>query len=146
GSPVYVDGHLVGALSTGFSFTREPVFGITPIGEMFETLDHPERSRDGDPGTGVGGVESSDTRSAPPRYRELRWAGDESEAPPAGAANPPAPIGASAPLALPLACGGLNPAAAALAREWLAPLGLTAVPGGQARDGGPAPETLEPGS
>src|SRR6266540_2790981 len=27
GSPVYVDGKLVGALSTGWSFTREPIFG-----------------------------------------------------------------------------------------------------------------------
>ncbi|HYM81292.1 MAG TPA: SpoIVB peptidase S55 domain-containing protein, partial [Candidatus Limnocylindria bacterium] len=31
GSPVYVDGKLIGALSTGWSFTREPLFGITPI-------------------------------------------------------------------------------------------------------------------
>src|ERR1043166_8524084 len=42
GSPVYVDGKLIGALSSGWAFSKEPVFGITPIGEMLAVLDQPE--------------------------------------------------------------------------------------------------------
>jgi len=38
GSPCYIDGRLVGALSIGFPFEKEPIGGITPIGEMLEQL------------------------------------------------------------------------------------------------------------
>jgi hypothetical protein len=36
GSPVFVDGKLVGAVSHAFPFGKEPIAGITPIGEMLE--------------------------------------------------------------------------------------------------------------
>ena len=37
GSPVYIDGRLVGAVSYSLgSFSKEPIAGITPIGEMVE--------------------------------------------------------------------------------------------------------------
>jgi hypothetical protein len=39
GSPVYVDGKLVGAISMGFAFSKDPVGMITPIGEMLDALD-----------------------------------------------------------------------------------------------------------
>ncbi len=43
GSPCYVDGKLIGALSIGFAFEKEPMGGITPIGEMLDQLrDLPE--------------------------------------------------------------------------------------------------------
>jgi SpoIVB peptidase S55 len=38
GSPCYIDGRLVGALSTGFAFEKEPIGGITPIAEMLDQL------------------------------------------------------------------------------------------------------------
>jgi hypothetical protein len=38
GSPVYIDGRLIGAVSYALgSFSKEPIAGITPIGEMTET-------------------------------------------------------------------------------------------------------------
>src|SRR2546426_3869718 len=36
GSPVFIDGKLVGAVSYGFPFSKETICGITPIGEMIE--------------------------------------------------------------------------------------------------------------
>jgi hypothetical protein len=36
GSPVYLDGKLVGAVSYGFPFSKETIGGITPIQEMIE--------------------------------------------------------------------------------------------------------------
>jgi hypothetical protein len=42
GSPVYIDGKLVGAVSYALgSFPREPIAGITPIGEMVGAVDRP---------------------------------------------------------------------------------------------------------
>jgi len=34
GSPVYIDGKLLGAVSLGFSFSKEPIAGIQPIAQM----------------------------------------------------------------------------------------------------------------
>lgn len=43
GSPCYIDGKLIGALSTGLLFEKEAIGGITPIGEMLDQLrDIPE--------------------------------------------------------------------------------------------------------
>ena len=42
GSPVYIDGKLVGAVSYALgSFPREPIAGITPIAEMIDAVDSP---------------------------------------------------------------------------------------------------------
>ena len=34
GSPVYIDGRLAGALAFGWSFSKDPLYGVTPITEM----------------------------------------------------------------------------------------------------------------
>lgn len=41
GSPVYVDGKLVGAVALAFPFSKEPLTGITPIGEMVRVVPEP---------------------------------------------------------------------------------------------------------
>ncbi len=38
GSPCYINGKLIGALSTGFTFSKEPIAGITPIQYMLDQL------------------------------------------------------------------------------------------------------------
>jgi hypothetical protein len=38
GSPCYIDGKLIGALSSGWGFEKDAIGGITPIGEMLEGL------------------------------------------------------------------------------------------------------------
>ena len=39
GSPVYIDGRLVGAISYSFPFSKEPICGITPIEQMLEIFE-----------------------------------------------------------------------------------------------------------
>ena len=39
GSPIYIEGRLIGALAYGFSFSKEPLVGITPIEEMLAVLE-----------------------------------------------------------------------------------------------------------
>jgi hypothetical protein len=36
GSPVFIDGRLIGAVAYGFPFSKETIAGITPIGEMID--------------------------------------------------------------------------------------------------------------
>ena len=47
GSPVYIDGKLIGAVASGFSFSKEAIAGITPIDEMLAVGKAPEEARPG---------------------------------------------------------------------------------------------------
>lgn len=47
GSPVYIDGKLVGAISYSFPFAKEPICGITPIEQMLEIFEKKETRRAG---------------------------------------------------------------------------------------------------
>ena len=40
GSPVYIDGRLVGAISYSFPFSKEPICGITPIQQMIDIFEN----------------------------------------------------------------------------------------------------------
>src|SRR6267378_5796040 len=39
GSPVYIDGRLVGAIAFSFPFSKDPIAGITPIKEMIDIFE-----------------------------------------------------------------------------------------------------------
>ena len=134
GSPVYVDGRLIGALSSGWAFSKEPIFGITPIGEMLAVLDQPDA--DTDESVGPTGIDPQ----ARATFRGLSW-----EDSPDG---PTPPRSGSRPgLALQLAVSGLAPAAQDRVRDLFAPLGFEVVPGGRQRATSPRPTpTLQPGS
>jgi hypothetical protein len=45
GSPVYIDGKLVGAVALSFPFAKEPLTGITPIEEMMQVVPEPAPAR-----------------------------------------------------------------------------------------------------
>jgi hypothetical protein len=140
GSPVFVDGHLVGALSSGWSFSREPLFGVTPIGEMLAVLELPTRADT----LGSAGPAGADPARSRVRFGEFRW--DDAAEPGTDAPGSPPPGGGTTALALPLLCGGLDPAAREEARRLFAPLGLAVTPGGLAGDGGPPADSLRPGA
>ena len=159
GSPVYVGGRLVGALSSSWSFEREALFGVTPIREMLEVLDYPPVPTIG-PASGPAGIDMAAGSAGPPgteaplRWEEFRWS-DEPGAPvearstteSRSAPDPREGLVPGAPLALPLplACAGLDPAAYEQVRGWLEPFGLAAVPAGVTTRG-PRGADLEPGS
>jgi hypothetical protein len=44
GSPVYIDGKLVGAVSYAWPFAKEPLAGVTPAAEMLRIWDEPNHS------------------------------------------------------------------------------------------------------
>ena len=57
GSPVYIGNKLLGALSYRIGqFSKDPIAGITPIEQMLEVRDLPQRSRAGRSWSGSSGA------------------------------------------------------------------------------------------
>ncbi len=146
GSPIYVDGRLVGALAYGWPFSREPICGITPIQSMLDIRKAPAA-----PPVPIGGAA---TRAAAfvSAFRDRTFAAPfESLLAPLKAQ--PASTGPS-PLPLPVSLSGtLLPGRVfgevSEAANWLvAPSGASAPPSaGRSPIGPPAPPArLEPGS
>jgi hypothetical protein len=115
GSPVYVDGRLVGAVAFGALFAREPIAGVTPFGRMHELAGGGAAPSGTVPtlealtGLATGRLDPDAAWSAPPRRREDRL--------------------------VPAAVAGF-PADDAFGRRLLARLGLQAVPSGRGAAGG----------
>ena len=124
GSPVYVDGKLMGAIAYGWSFAKEPLAGVTPIEFMLAERERPDRP-------------------PPDPYQA------ESQAP---MPSPPAETTASRlqPVAIPLSVSGASEASLTYLGEELQPFGLHPVRagggGGKAGTGAPLPKTLIPGA
>ena len=120
GSPVYIGGRLIGAISYTWAFTKDPVAGITPIGEMLGSLRAwPEEK-----------LGSSDAR-----YGAL-------DLPPGDTSPLP---GEAHPIATPLALSGFTPEALRYLDPWLKDHGFVSAPGGGASGGGSC-DSLVPGS
>ncbi len=138
GSPVYIDGKLIGAVAYGFSFSKEAIAGITPIEEMLDIGSGPEDAKTG---------------AAPPVViredaSQEELSGDFLKTLAAGPAEA-APATAFSPLRLPLVLSGFSTGAFERARSFFGPLGLMAVrggTGGQTRlTGAPAEPQLREG-
>lgn len=152
GSPVYVDGRLVGAVAYAFPFSRDPICGITPFEEMLRFTEAPV----GSPGAGPAGASAGSGAAPAVRFSPE---GVPSLDPPlpggnaAGAAAFPG-AGAPAPLLSPVSVSGLDPAAAGLIAPVFRQLGMEIAPGGvfsgsstaggRPQDGEPAGEPPAP--
>jgi hypothetical protein len=119
GSPVYIDGKLIGAVASGFAFSKEAIAGITPIEEMLAIGQAPEEPR---PAVSSPAVIREDTSQ-----EEL--AGAFTKAMSAAAASSGPGRQALAPLDLPLVFSGFSPRAFEAARAFT-PAGFRAVRGG----------------
>jgi hypothetical protein len=136
GSPVYLeDGRLVGAVAYSWGFSKEPICGITPIGEMLDLL-----TRSAPPGSRAAGAGTPERapRAAPASIERLayparvgdflrdRLSGIAGASPAAGLTPLPIPLG--------IALGGRGAAGREL-DSWkgaLSSLGFSAVPSGSA--------------
>ena len=117
GSPVYINGRLIGAVSYTWSFLKEPMAGITPIDQMLSLLP-PEGARLPD-------VEDTFGRLGAPD-----GAGD---------------AGAAKPIATPISLAGFTSEALRYLEPWLSERGFVASPGG-ANEPGESCDSLRPGS
>jgi len=121
GSPVYVEGKLIGAVAYGWSFSIEPIMGITPIAEMVEIMDRKD-------------LAAVDER--PIRVRESR----EHEGPER------IEVGDMQPVKTPVYMSGFVPEILPDLRDHLAEFGLMPVQGGGGEDQSLPEATLEPGA
>jgi hypothetical protein len=103
GSPVYVDGKLMGAIAYGWSFAKEPLAGVTPIEAMLAERDRPDRPPDPYQQDGEDAGQASTVASVAPRLQRV---------------------------ALPLAVSGASEAALAYLDDELRPFGLHPVRAG----------------
>lgn len=144
GSPVYIDGKVVGAIAYSFSHAREPIAGVTPFGEMQGTLSQ-------DFAAAAGGATPLPRSAGPvrlwqrptdiPSFAEWRaWAADPARGNESPAATSPteAPVGLTR-LALPVVVSGPGgEATSAFAAEWerlgLTPVSLPSATGGDPGD------------
>jgi SpoIVB peptidase S55 len=132
GSPVYVDGKLMGAIAYAWSFAKDPLGGVTPIENMLAERARPRRLSPDRLAAG----ETDDDGDAPPALA--------SAAPRASATGEPHLVRATVPLSV----SGFTARAVAELADALAPTGLVPMQGGGGRalGGAPAPGHVEPGS
>lgn len=78
GSPVYIEGRLIGALAYGWSFAYEPLGAITPIENMLPILDHVEQPAPGEDlrGRGKSGMSHGSAGAATKATRGWDWQRD----------------------------------------------------------------------
>ena len=143
GSPIFIDGKMIGAYAYGWSFGKEPVAGVTPIHNMLEDLARPlPKSLFGWPlsptSLPLSGAHPAAKRHELPESSANRYAGDPSEyrldrhaeqlreRGPSAETNP----NGLRQVATPLLLGGMGEVASAMARDLLAPLGLEPLQGG----------------
>lgn len=144
GSPVYIDGKLVGALSYRIGqFSKEPICGITPIGQMLEV----ETA-----GKELSAEQSTELRAQSTEGSVQRTAFSAQE--PAAVSGPGAGVGVLdgldssliQPMDTPLVFSGFSPAALQLWKKH-APAGLVPVEGvGGSESDEKQPDPLVPGS
>jgi SpoIVB peptidase S55 len=162
GSPVYIDGKLLGAIAFSFPYATEPIAGIQPIQQMLGLLDQknaaPPKQIAQASAAGTGGVLLSESPTSF-IYNQLRKV---SEGTPLhqlllpqslmsdNALNATAPNAASlAKIQTPLFVAGATPASLQQFAPLFSALGFTPVQGGgagSAQNLGVPPVKLEPGS
>ncbi|HEV2349120.1 MAG TPA: SpoIVB peptidase S55 domain-containing protein [Terriglobia bacterium] len=111
GSPVYVDGRLVGAVALSFPFSKDPIAGITPIQEMLDVV--PGALTKAEAGPAASNLMGRIVRVFSEGAGSARLIPNENDGLPNLALSNPsnAAEGQMAGLRLPLSFGGFSPAA-----------------------------------
>jgi hypothetical protein len=138
GSPVYINGRLIGAISIGYLFSKEPLAGITSIRDMLGAGSFLTQRAD----LPVPSVNRWQT-SRPLTLEGKTYTALQVAAP--GAAVPAGTLPMRS-VALKLCCRGVGPQTLALLNERFGPLGLEAVASGGYQGSTDVSVELEPGS
>jgi len=137
GSPVLVDGKLIGALAYGWGFATEPIAGITPIDEMLAlTRGDSSAMRASGRGLAIGAAELAPLRAADALGL---WFRDELVGPFERPAR-------GLPLSIPLSVAGLGPSGLGRVGSDLTRAGFLPIQSGSFGSAAPPAPPLEPGS
>ena len=157
GSPVYIEGKLMGAIAYGWNFAKEPIAGVTPIEAMLAENQRPRRGAArlaaktaGDAPGGIVVAEGGDARANDladaedgPSNKGLSSRASASRMP-----NPSASLDSGLrPVTLALAFSGMPAKVVSSFASDFEAMGITAVQGGGGRaKTSPGPGRVEPGS
>jgi hypothetical protein len=133
GSPIYIDGKLLGAVAYAWEFAKDPIAGVTPFSQMIQYVRSNDRriAAESKDKIGGGAFAASAGRFTP-------WieglAGDE---PGPGISSEPIAVsggamGGMTPIVTPLAASGFSPRALNLLADRLRPIGMAPMAGGAA--------------
>ena len=154
GSPVYIDGKLMGAIAYAWSFSKEPIGGVTPIESMLAERARPKRSK----GDLTEAIDAAGIRTVTVAEGGARTDGRPT---PAHTIDRPSTMSSSAPavssapgearlvpVGVPLSVAGFDPRALAELTQELRPAGLIPVQagGGRKTGTGGGAGRVEPGS
>ena len=131
GSPIYVDGKLLGAVAFAWEFAKDPIAGVTPFAQMVEYVRSSDRRLAAEK---LDGGEKHAARAGfTPLIDGLANEGDGAAAAAFGpvAVSGGAPAGMR-PIATPMAATGFTPRALAFLEERFRPLGMAPMAGGAA--------------
>ena len=150
GSPIYVDGKLIGALAYGFQFSKDPICGITPIEQMLEIEKAVQAG--GGAAAAQGAAEASPRSATPSRFDPFNAPANllTEEYVPGGLSAGSSAAG-GAPLSrlrIPLSFSGCSPSVIETYGSVFDKLGLVPLAGGSgSSDGGHSDaQDLQPGS
>jgi SpoIVB peptidase S55 len=134
GSPVYIDGKLVGAIAYRLgAFSKEPIAGITPAAAMLE-IDEFDKTAPSNLAVSRARIESGISRTSGP--------GDAADP----QAAPTSYTNLLKPIETPLVFSGFSEATMQAFGDKFAAAGMVPVMGAGSVSGGPQPEPLVPGS
>ena len=125
GSPIYVDGKLLGAVAFAWEFAKDPIAGVTPFSQMVRYTRFSDRRL---------AAERQDGAIRRSTAGPSGWSWSlESTGRPTGR-SPSAPRGSAGcePIATPIAAGGFGATGMAVLADRLGPLGMAPVAGGGA--------------
>jgi SpoIVB peptidase S55 len=150
GSPIYIDGKLLGAVAFAWEFAKDPIAGVTPFSQMCQYVRSNDRRIAAESKSRAGGKFHAASFGVPLLIDGLA---DEAPISPLSSSQPitvsGGGIGGMTPIVTPLAASGFGPRALNLLSDRLRPLGMAPMSGGAApervvREEGDRP--LAPGS
>jgi SpoIVB peptidase S55 len=150
GSPIYIDGKLLGAVAFAWEFAKDPIAGVTPFSQMCQYVRSNDRRIAAESKSHAGGKFHATSFGVPLLIDGLA---DETPIGPLSSTQPitvsGGGIGGMTPIITPLAASGFGPRALNLLTDRLRPLGMAPMSGGAApervvREEGDRP--LVPGS
>jgi hypothetical protein len=128
GSPIYIEGKLLGAVAFAWEFAKEPIAGVTPFQQMVQYVRSNDRRIVAE---AIDGEFHASNAGLP-----VEIDGRANFSSDAGAPTPVAggTLAGMRPIATPIAASGFSPRALALLAERLGPLGMAPMAGGAASE------------
>ncbi len=129
GSPIYIDGKLLGAVAFAWEFAKDPIAGVTPFSQMVQYARSSDRQL---------AAEGAEGREVHAFHFDADGIANGLSGMDAAISKPVAVSGAGLagmkPIATPVAATGFSPRALAILADGLSPIGLAPMAGGGATE------------